>query len=180
MKYFFIRLKKIIKLICLARKSPLVNLKFTTPYFGKIQYGTPYFYPRHMIYDRKTKTYKFKTAKWFKIDLIGLGWKTKWHETDFRFETPPIFSIVIFNRQFYTELRPKLPANTPEYGYFFIVDEYWELLLYYGYIKNNIKTKKEALQKLYQHNIGKFVVSSFKNGKTIEKSINVYDWILKK
>lgn len=70
-------------------------------YFGKISKGVPYFLPRKTV---KSKTqrgyYEFKPVKWLWFQLIGLGYKTKWHETDYRHEWDPMISIVILKMQF--------------------------------------------------------------------------------
>ena len=52
-------------------------------YFGKVAIGTPYFYPRKII----------------GFDFVRLGYKTKWHDTDYRLEWSPVWSFVFFKWQ---------------------------------------------------------------------------------
>lgn len=70
--------------------------KFPRPifYFGKIRVGTPYFLPRYWRKDR------YKRAWWFKLDVVGLGYKTKYTEFNYRHEWDPVLSLVLFGMQF--------------------------------------------------------------------------------
>lgn len=67
-------------------------------YFGKIAVGTPYMPPRRWVKDgdylRPIKSW------WFKLDFVGLGYKTKYTEFNYRHEWDPIWSLVLFGRQF--------------------------------------------------------------------------------
>jgi hypothetical protein len=91
--------------------SPFVRpkLKF---YIGKVAIGTPYFLPRKVVNG------KFVNKK-IVFDFVGLGWKTKWSDTDFRFEWSPVASFVFFKWQIAVMV---IPENQ---------NHYWEAWLYY-------------------------------------------------
>lgn len=115
---------------------------FTPPkikiYFGKIKYGTPYFYPRYTIKDPDKPGYlKFKQAKWFKVDIVGLGWKDKWESP--RTEWSPHWSLVILNRQLFIS---------------FVLDErIWETyLIYKHYLSDNNTSTYDKLKETREKN----------------------------
>lgn len=85
-------------------------------YFGKIAIGTPYFFPR--VVDKKTNTFKPKKIG---FDFVGLGYKTKWSSTDYRFEWAPLISFVFFKWQI------AIIVQAPKKHH------YWEVWLYYHY-----------------------------------------------
>lgn len=140
----------------------LPKLKF---YFGKISVGTPYFYPRRWI---KTKNgHTPKTCKYFKIDIVNLGYKTKWSSSDYRFEWGPLLSIVILNKQFCVFLYSPTPDN--------LISTYWETyLLYKNHTNknNNIKQRTRELVENYPCKI-----TSWKDGN--KETIYPYKHILK-
>jgi len=96
-------------------------------YCGKTAIGTPYFYPR---------TYKKKKTVPKKIgfDFVGLGWKTKWSNTDYRFEWSPRISFVFFGYQI------AVIVNAPHDS------SYWESWLYYERNTDKSKSKKERIK----------------------------------
>jgi len=47
----------------------------------------------------KKKNYKFPVPKKIGFDFVGLGYKTKWSDTDYRFEWGPLISFVFFKWQ---------------------------------------------------------------------------------
>jgi hypothetical protein len=98
--------------------SPFVRpkLKF---YIGKTTIGTPYFTPRRTIKDTTTPTGLKFVPKKIGFDFVGLGWKTKWSDTDFRFEWSPVASFVFFKWQIAVMV---IPENQ---------NHYWEAWLYY-------------------------------------------------
>lgn len=87
-------------------------------YFGKIQIGTPYFLPRKWKKSPDKKGYlKATPCTWFKIDLVGHGWKEKFNSP--RHEWNPMLSIVFLKTQFVIGFR--------------MDDRSWESWLYYEY-----------------------------------------------
>jgi hypothetical protein len=159
--------------------SPFVGLELKW-YFGEIKHGTPYFLPRRWVkctfedgvkaWDRMSvisqesylrkqskeswiKNYanthtKTVPIKYFGFDYTTLGWKTKWG--DYRFEWSPSISIVIFGKQLFITIIPKMgktPEDTTIRG-----DIYWEAYLTYKYRTDKSKSKHERLEqtmKLY-------------------------------
>jgi len=101
-----------------ALNSPFKPFKLKW-YAGKIAIGTPYFYPRKLVKNKeKPGRLKFIPRK-IGFDFVPLGWKTKWKETDYRFEWAPLLSFVFFKWQIVVMVR------APEQ------DHYWEAWLYY-------------------------------------------------
>lgn len=83
----------------------------------------------------KERYYRFVPKK-IGFDFVPLGWKTKWGDTDYRFEYPPVWSFVLFGLQI------AVVFNAP-YEYHF-----WECWLYYsrntsGRKKDRVKQAKE-------------------------------------
>lgn len=162
------------------------RLKF---YLGKIAIGVPYFYPRSWVkLNKKEKiekakklmessalnfkqalklqerTHKCVAKKWFGIDYLKLGWKTKWSDTDYRFEYAPMLSIIFLKIQFCIFVVVDNPDN------------YWESWLYYENNTDKSKSKKERLQQC----IIDFpqIWKVWENNE--KKEINYYDLIIKK
>jgi hypothetical protein len=124
-------------------KPPIPKL-----YIGKVAIGTPYFLPRvwrryttqeaidkaieelnknpnakkigfdKLFYDysRRAKSQPKKIG----FDFVSLGWKTKWTDTDYRFEWSPVWSFVFFKWQIAITFVPIEPHH------------YWECWLYYS------------------------------------------------
>lgn len=138
-------------------------------YFGKIRHGAPIFYPRkwvkltkieaiekalegignpkHVDYKKQLgdvlhKYTGCKTArsiKYFGINLVPLGWKTKF--SFLRWEWNPQISIVLFGLQFCIWLiAPKKVDNSA----------YWESWLYYKYYTDKNQLVKERLQQCFK------------------------------
>jgi hypothetical protein len=107
-------------------------------YFGKIMYGTPYFYPRgfvgSLIHISKNKfnTFRSKTIKVrsyyvtvgtpIRIIFVGLGWKDKYDSP--RVEWLPTFSVYFFKWQFCIFW---CSPTDDLWDY----DIYWEMVLWY-------------------------------------------------
>ena len=68
-------------------------------YFGKIAIGTPYFYPRRWVDNPDKPGYQKAVPKKIGFDFVRLGYKTKWSDTDYRFEYGPLISFVFFKWQ---------------------------------------------------------------------------------
>lgn len=112
--------------------SPFIRPKIKF-YLGKVKHGTPYFFPRVWKKDKKTGYLKAKPKKigW---DFVDLGWKTKWNETDYRFEWGPLWSFVFFKWQFC------ILFEVPE------LSHYWECWLVYSRNTDKNKSVKERIQ----------------------------------
>ena len=86
--------------------------------------------------------------KYFGFDYTSLGWKPKWNE--YRFEWSPSISLVIFGKQLFIAILPKMgknPGDTTRRA-----DIYWEAYLTYKYRTDKSKSKQERLKqtmKLY-------------------------------
>ena len=72
------------------------NLKW---YFGEVAFGTPYFYPRKWVDNPKKPGYQMTVPKNIGFDFVGLGYKTPWSNTDYRYEYGPLWSFVFFKWQ---------------------------------------------------------------------------------
>jgi hypothetical protein len=68
-------------------------------YFGKIALGTPYFFPRRWVDNPDKPGYQKAVPKKIGFDFVGLGYKTKWDDHDYRFEHGPLISFVFFKWQ---------------------------------------------------------------------------------
>jgi len=145
-----------LKAFCSPFKRP--KLKW---YFGKIAIGTPYFFPRRTIKDLDKPGYLKFVPKKIGFNFVGLGWKTKWTPTDYRFEWSPVWSFVFFGKQIAVIFR------APEQ------DHYWEAWLYYMY--NTTGTRKERIAKCKED----FPLKYTRYSKDGERSVNYYDLILK-
>ena len=80
--------------------------------------------------------------KYFGFNYTTLGWKTKWG--DYRFEWSPSISIIIFGKQLFITIIPKM-GKTPE-DTRIMVDSYWEAYLTYKYRTDKTKSKHERLE----------------------------------
>lgn len=145
----------------------IYNSPFKTPkvklYLGKIRYGTPYFYPRRWVKSKDREGYLVAIPKKIGFDFVDLGWKTKWSDTDYRFEWDPRWSFVFFKWQLCV---------------FFVVphsSNYWESYLYYKHHTPKKKSKKERVEQCIRE-FPQVYISHSKEG--VEK-INYYPLILK-
>ena len=152
--------------------SPFVGLKLKW-YFGKIQHGTPYFLPRKWVKcdledglkawdklgERSQKAYlrsqtqqewieKYAKSytkpipiKYFGYNSTTLGWKTKWD--DYRFEWAPCYSLVIFGKQLFVCVLPKMESKD---DFSVIQDCYWEAWLTYNYRTDKFESKEYRLK----------------------------------
>jgi len=157
-------------------------------YIGKTAIGTPYFFPRRWVkYTTKDaikaatravnneKLVKKPFGEWIEyykmrrkpipkkigFDFVGLGWKTKWTDTDYIFEWSPVWSFVFFGYQIAITFVPI------EQGHF------WECWLYYSReTKGTLKERLEQSRKEFP-----CVWHFIRNG--IETKICYWDIILK-
>jgi hypothetical protein len=140
-------------------------------YAGKTQVGIPYFLPRKWVkgtpelitksvlqhieseerYNKlnpndarkiksfealyeEHKNYSFPVPLKVGFSYCGLGWKTKWTSEDFRHEWNPILSFVFFGYQI------ALTVYSPYHSH------YWEPWLYYEYVTDKTKSKRERIE----------------------------------
>ena len=183
--------------------SPFVGLQLKW-YFGEIQHGTPYFLPRKWVkcnmndalrawgklsnasqdaisrcegreswLKKYTKIYtKAIPIKYFGWHFTTLGWKTKWE--DYRFEWNPSLSVVIFGKQLFITIIPKMEkADGDNY---LKIDSYWEAWLNYEYRTDKSKSKEERVEELYKIYSCTWIGSE--NG--VETRTDYYPLILKK
>ena len=93
----------------------------------------------------------------------GLGWKTKWSNTDFRHEWNPVWSFVAFGYQIALTFRPENDCH------------YWEAYLYYTYATDKTKTVKERIEQARKEFTQVWTLHS-KDG---EEKIDYWDVVLK-
>ena len=114
------------------------------------------------------KNYRFPVPKKIGFDFVGLGWKTKWTETDYRYEWSPVWSFVFWKWQIALMFLGPDSMST---------SHYWEAWLYYkNHTSKNkpIKTRVRQLKKRFPQ-----TCTIYRGGKEKE-TINYYDIILKK
>lgn len=113
------------------------------------------------------KNYQFPVPKKIGFDFVGLGYKTKWSDTDYRFEWSPIWSFVFFKWQIALMfLGPDSMSSS----------HYWEAWLYY---KND--TSKNKHTKIRVRQLKKRFPQTYRIHRGgDEEIINYYDVILKK
>lgn len=132
-------------------------------YFGKIAIGTPYFYPRRWVDNPDKPGYRKAVPKKIGFDFVSLGWKTKWTDTDYRFEWSPLVSFVFFKWQIAVMIIPEEQNH------------YWEAWLYYNNNTDKEKSQRERIQQCKEGFPLNYTVS---DGKTKTK-VNYYNKILK-
>lgn len=120
--------------------------------------------PYDEVYQEKLK-YQFAVPKKIGFDFVRLGWKTKWSETDYRFEWSPVFSFVFFGYQI------AVTVVAPESHH------YWEAWLYYENDTDKTKSKRERIETCKKEFSLTYTV--MQTGKDKE-TVNYYDSILRK
>jgi hypothetical protein len=146
-----------LKAFCSPFKRP--SLRW---YFGKIAIGVPYFLPRKWVKDPTQPGYRISVPRKVGFDHCSLGWKTKWTNTDYRYEYSPILSFVFFKWQIAVTVWTSHP------------DPYWTAFLFYNYkTKGTQRERIEQCKKEFP-----LMFTSYKPGKPKEQ-INYYDIILK-
>ena len=131
---------------------------FTPPtpkfYIGKVNVGTPYFFPRRWVVNKEKHGYRKPVDKIIGFDFISLGWKTKFDS--YRFEYAPVWSFVFFKWQM------SVTFVAPE------MDHYGECWLYYYYHTDRTKTTNERLwQSMKEYPCTWTTHTSGKEGRTI-------------
>jgi hypothetical protein len=132
-------------------------------YVGKTRIGIPYFYPRKWVKDKDKPGYTKAVPLKVGFSYCGLGWKTKWTNTDFRYEWGPVLSFVFFGYQIALMVSQKYSSH------------YWEAWLYYEYATDKTKSKRERIEQCKKEFNQTWKVYS--NGE--EEIINYYELILK-
>jgi hypothetical protein len=145
-----------LKAFCSPFKRP--SLRW---YFGKVAIGVPYFFPRRWVKNKETGC-SLSVPRKIGFDHCSLGWKTKWTETDYRYEYSPILSFVFFKWQIAVTVWIEHP------------DPYWTAFLFYHYKTKG--TQRERIEQCKEQFPLTFTRYSKTEGRT---SINYYDLILK-
>jgi hypothetical protein len=109
------------------------------------------------------KNYSFPVPLKVGFSYCGLGWKTKWTSTDFRYEWGPVLSFVFFGYQIALMVGHKHSSH------------YWEAWLYYEYATDKTKSKRERIEQCRKEFNQTWKVSS--QGK--EEVVDYYQHILK-
>jgi len=132
-------------------------------YAGKTQIGTPYFLPRKWVKDKERPGWRIPVPLKVGFSYCGLGWKTKWTNTDFRYEWGPVLSFVFFGYQVALMVGHKHSSH------------YWEAWLYYEYATDKTKSKRERIEQCKKEFNQTWTVSSM--GK--EEVVDYYQHIIK-
>jgi len=132
-------------------------------YAGKTQIGVPYFLPRKWVKDKNRPGWRIPVPLKVGFSYCGLGWKTKWTDTDFRYEWGPVLSFVFFGYQIALMIGHKHSSH------------YWEAWLYYEYATDKTKSKRERIEQCRKEFNQTWTVSSM--GK--EEVVDYYQHILK-
>lgn len=98
------------------------------------------------------------------FDFVGLGYKTKWTDTDYRYEYGPIFSFVFFGYQIALMIGNENPDN------------YWEAWLYYEHNTDKTKSKAERIKQCREE----FPQTWTRYSGDKKETIDYYNLILKK
>ena len=114
------------------------------------------------LYEEK-KNCLYAVPKKIGFDFVPLGWKTKWSETDYRFEWAPLLSFVFFGYQI------AVTIVAPEDNH------YWEAWLYYELNTDKTKSKKERIEQCKKE----FSLNCTVYSQGIETKVNYYDTVLK-
>ena len=115
------------------------------------------------LFSEKLK-YRFAEPLTIGFSYCGLGYKTKWNDTDYRFEWNPVLSFVFFGYQI------ALTIYSP------YQDHYWTSWLYYEYATDKTKSKRERIEQCKKEFGQKWVRS--KDDK--DETIDYYECILKR
>jgi len=109
------------------------------------------------------KNYNFAVPRIIGFDSCGLGWKTKWTDTDYRHEWNPVFSFVFFGYQI------AITIYSPYH------DHYWTSWLFYKNDTDKTKSKMERVEQCRKE--FPQIWTSSKDG--VDETIDYYDRILK-
>jgi hypothetical protein len=144
-----------------AHKATLEYIKSTEEFNKRNPEYARKVLPYDQIFSDKMKS-SYAVPKKIGFDFVGLGWKTKWTSTDYRFEWSPVWSFVFFGYQIAITFVPIEPHH------------YWECWLYYS--RETVGSPEKRLKKSRK----KFpcVWSSTRDG--VKTTTCYWDVILKK
>jgi len=146
----------------LARKATLEHIAREESYNSMNPTTARTIKPYEEIYQEKL-TYNYAIPRKIGFDFVGLGYKTKWTDTDYRFEWAPRLSFVFFGYQI------AVMVTAPEQHH------YWEAWLYYE--KNTDKTKPASERIHICKN--EFPLIYKVSDKSGERIVDYYNTILK-
>lgn len=159
-------------------------------YVGKIAIGVPYFFPRKwvkynnediqkaieehkanknkvLVSDAQLYNMYYNYSKAVPLTIgfsyCSLGYKTKWSDTDYRFEWNPVLSFVFFGYQI------AITIYSPYH------DHYWTSWLFYKNDTDKTKSKMERVEQCRKE--FPQIWTSSKDG--VDEKIDYYDRILK-
>jgi hypothetical protein len=112
---------------------------------------------------KEKMTYRFPVPLKVGFSYCGLGWKTKWTDTDFRYEWGPVLSFVFFGYQIALMVGHKDASH------------YWEAWLYYEYATDKTKSKRKRIEQCKKE--ASQTWKSYSQGK--EEVVDYYQRILK-
>ena len=118
--------------------------------------------PFDEVYEEKMR-YRYAVPLKVGFSYCGLGWKTKWTDTDFRYEWSPVLSFVFFGYQIALMVGHKHSSH------------YWEAWLYYEYATDKTKSKRERIEQCKKE--ASQTWKSYSQGK--EEIVDYYQLILK-
>jgi hypothetical protein len=118
--------------------------------------------PYNEIYEEKLR-YNYAVRKRIGFDFVGLGWKTKWTSTDFRFECAPRWSFVA------GPLQIAIVFDHPH------PNMYWEAWLFYRHCTDRSARVSERVAKMKSE----FPLTFKIDTKEETKIVNYYDKILR-
>lgn len=117
------------------------------------------------------KSRGFMTAVPIKVGFSScpLGFKTKWTDTDFRYEWGPTFTFVFFGYQVAWMIGHPDPY------------QYWEAWLYYEYATDKTKSRKERVAQCRKEFPRTYTIyhKDPKTGENAQETIDYYERILK-
>ena len=146
----------------LAKKAALNTIQSEKSWNERNPNYTRKIKPYEEIYQEKL-TYTFPVPLKVGFSYCGLGWKTKWTDTDFRYEWGPVLSFVFFGYQIALMVGHKHSSH------------YWESWLYYEKATDKTKSKRERIEQCRKEFPQTWKVSSM--GK--EEVVDYYQHILK-
>ena len=120
--------------------------------------------PLDEVYEKMLR-HRFSIPKRIGFDFVGLGYKTKWSDTDYRFEWCPIWSFVFWKWQIALTFTGPDSRST---------SNYWESWVYY--YCNTKGTTRERVAKLIEQFPQTYIISTGNSKSTID----YYTIILKK